>query len=224
VEGRPAAGDLDTVGLAAHRHRGVREPGDELGQQAARQQGATWLVDLHGDRDLRRDLQVGGPAGELAVRCLEDGQVSFLFGDRRLTTKLIEGSFPNVATLLPDSHDTSVVVERAALVEALQRVSIVAMGQANTPVSLTFGEGSVDLQATNQEMGDAAESLPAEIDGEGLTIAFNPTFLLAGLEATGTERIRIELRDGLKPAVLRPHDDDGPVDDLTYLLMPMRVT
>jgi DNA polymerase III subunit beta len=73
-------------------------------------------------------------------------------------------------------------------------------------------------------MGDAAEALPAEIDGEGLTIAFNPGFLLAGLEATGTERIRIELRDGLKPAVLRPHADDGQVDDLTYLLMPMRVS
>ena len=99
------------------------------------------------------------------------------------------------------------------------------MGQANTPVTLTFGDGSVDLQAGAQEVCDAAEALPAEIDGEGLTIAFNPAFVLAGLEATGTERIRIELRDGLKPAVLRPHaDGDEPVDDLTYLLMPMRVS
>jgi DNA polymerase III subunit beta len=69
--------------------------------------------------------------------------------------------------------------------------------------TLTFGDGTVELQASNQEMGDASESLPAEIDGEGLSIAFNPTFLLAGLDATGTERIRIELRDGLKPAVIR---------------------
>lgn len=175
-------------------------------------------------RSLQEAAKAASEVGGSVTIVLEDGQVSFLFGDRRLTTKLIEGTFPNVGALLPDSHDTSVVVERAPLVEALQRVSIVAMGQANTPVSLTFGDGSVDLQATNQEMGDAAESLPAEIDGEGLTIAFNPTFLLAGLEATGTERIRVELRDGLKPAVLKPHDDDGQVDDLTYLLMPMRVT
>jgi DNA polymerase-3 subunit beta len=152
--------------------------------------------------------------------------VSFLFGERRLTTKLIEGSFPNYRALLPEAHETSVVVERAALAEALQRVAIVAMGQANTPVTLTFGDGSVDLQATNQEMGDAAEALPAEIDGDGLSISFNPGFLLAGLEATGTERIRIELRDGLKPAVLKPQptDEDDKVDDLTYLLMPMRVS
>jgi DNA polymerase III subunit beta len=150
--------------------------------------------------------------------------VSFLFGDRRLTTKLIEGTFPNYRALLPDAYETGVTVDRAALVEALQRVAIVAMGQTNTPVSLTFGDGSIDLQATNQEMGDAAEALPAEIDGDGLTIAFNPGFLLAGLEATGTEQIRIELRDGLKPAVLRPHAEDGQVDDLTYLLMPMKIS
>lgn len=160
--------------------------------------------------------------GEVTV-VLEDGQVSFVLGDRRLTTKLIEGSFPNVKALLPDAFETSVVIDRAMLLEALQRVSIVAMGQANTPVTLTFEESSVHLQATNQEMGDAAESLSSEMDGEGLSISFNPAFLLAGLEASGTERIRIELRDGLKPAVLKPHADDGQVDDLTYLLMPMRV-
>ncbi|MFA9443896.1 DNA polymerase III subunit beta [Egicoccus sp. AB-alg6-2] len=175
-------------------------------------------------RSLQEAAKAASEVGGAVTVVLEAGQVSFLFGDRRLTTKLIEGTFPNYRALLPDAHETAVVVERAALVEALQRVSIVAMGQANTPVSLTFGDGSVDLQASNQEMGDAAEALPAEIDGDGLTIAFNPGFLLSGLEATGTERIRVELRDGLKPAVLRPHADDGQVDDLTYLLMPMRVS
>jgi DNA polymerase III subunit beta len=175
-------------------------------------------------RSLQEAAKAATEVGGSVTIVLEEGQVSFLLGDRRLTTKLIEGSFPNVRALLPDAFETSVVVERAAMVEALQRVAIVAMGQANTPVTLTFEESSVHLQATNQEMGDAAESLPAETDGEGLSIAFNPAFLLAGLEATGTERIRIELRDGLKPAVLRPHTDDGQVDDLTYLLMPMRVS
>ena len=175
-------------------------------------------------RSLQEAAKAATEVGGSVTVVLEAGQVSFLFGGRRLTTKLIEGSFPNYRALLPDAHETVVTVERAALAEALQRVAIVAMGQANTPVTLTFGDGSVDLQATKQEMGDAAEALPAEIEGEGLSIAFNPTFLLAGLEATGTERIRIELRDGLKPAVLRPHTDDDQVDDLTYLLMPMRVS
>lgn len=175
-------------------------------------------------RSLQEAAKGAAEAGGTTTVILEEGQVSFLFGDRRLTTKLIEGSFPNYRALLPDAHETSVVVERAALAEALQRVAIVAMGQANTPLVLTFEEGSIDLHATNQEMGDAAEAVPAQIDGEGLSIAFNPTYLLSGLEATGTESVRIELRDGLKPAVLRPHADDGDVDDLTYLLMPMRVS
>ena len=177
-------------------------------------------------RSLQEAAKAAAEVGGGVTVVLEEGQVSFLFGDRRLTTKLIEGSFPNYRALLPDAHETSVVVDRAALAEALQRVAIVAMGQANTPVTLHFADGSVDLQATNQEMGDAAEALPAEIDGEGLSISFNPAFLLAGLDATGTERIRIELRDGLKPAVLRPVVADGEesTDDLTYLLMPMRVS
>jgi DNA polymerase III subunit beta len=190
----------------------------------------TWDESVEGTalvpaRALQEAAKAASDAGGAVTVVLEAGQVSFLFGDRRLTTRLIEGSFPNYRALLPDAHETSVVVERAALVEALQRVAVVAMGQANTPISLTFGDGSVDLQAGSQEVGDAAEALPAEIDGEGLTIAFNPGFLLAGLEATGTDRIRIELRDGLKPAVLRPHvDGDDTTDDFTYLLMPMRVS
>ncbi len=176
-------------------------------------------------RSLQEAAKAAAELGGSVKIVLEDGQVSFLFGDRRLTTKLIEGTFPNYQALLPDGFETSVTVDRSVLVEALQRVAIVAMGQSNTPVSLTFSDGSIELAATNHEMGDAVESVPAIVNGEGLTISFNPAFLLSGLDATGTETIVIELRDGLKPAVLRPHtkDDKDSSDDLTYLLMPMRV-
>ncbi len=176
-------------------------------------------------RALAEAAKAGHEVGGSVTIVFEPDKASFLLGDRRLTTQLIDGTFPNVGKLLPDGYETAVVVDRPALVEALQRVAVVALGQANTPVSLTFEDGTVDLAAGNRELGDAAEALPAEIDGPGLTIAFNPTYLLAGLDATGTERIRIELRDGLKPAVIRPHaDGDATVDDLTYLLMPMRVS
>lgn len=176
-------------------------------------------------RALSEAAKAGHEVGGSVTIVFEDDKASFLLGDRRLTTQLIDGTFPSVRKLLPENHETTVVVDRPALVEALQRVAVVALGQANTPVSLTFEDGTVDLAAGNRELGDAAEALPAEIDGPGLTIAFNPTYLLAGLDATGTERIRIELRDGLKPAVIRPHTDgDAGVDDLTYLLMPMRVS
>jgi DNA polymerase III subunit beta len=84
-------------------------------------------------RALQEAAKAASEAGGSLTVALEEGQVSFLFGDRRLTTRLIEGSFPNYRALLPDAHETSVVVDRAALVEALQRVAVVAMGQANTP-------------------------------------------------------------------------------------------
>ncbi|MFT5223022.1 MAG: DNA polymerase-3 subunit beta [Glaciecola sp.] len=165
--------------------------------------------------------------GEVAIS-FEEGQVTFMLGDRRLTTRLIEAAFPNVRGLLPDSFETVAVVERAALLEALSRVSVVTQGQVNTPVNVTFGDGSVELRAGGQE-GAAQEAMPADVDGETIEIAFNPTYLASGLEATGTEFIRVELRDGLKPAVLRPQaaaaeDGEAPkVEDFTYLLMPMRV-
>lgn len=173
-------------------------------------------------RALSEAANAAGATGVGASIVVEDGQVSFIFDDRRLTTRLIDGTFPEYGKLLPDGYETRVLVDREPLVEALQRVAVVAMGQANTPVALTFDTGGVELAAGNQEVGDATESLPVEMEGEGLTIHFNPGFLLAGLEAAGTQQVAIELRDGLKPAVVRPHEPDGETEDFLYLLMPVR--
>ncbi len=174
-------------------------------------------------RALAEAAKAASETGAEVTIIFEDGQASFLLGNRRLTTRLIEGNFPNYDQLIPVEHETRVVVDRAVLVEVLQRVAVVTLGQPNTPVTLTFGEGSVDLVATNQEVGDAAESLPAQIEGEGLVISFNPLFLLSGLEAVGTDSVAIELRDGLKPAVVRPYGDEQ-LDDFFYLLMPVRTS
>lgn len=174
-------------------------------------------------RALAEAAKSASETGAEVTLIFEDGQVSFLLGNRRLTTRLIEGNFPDYDQLIPADYETRVVVDRATLVEVLQRVAVVTLGQPNTPVTLTFGEGSVDLLATNPEVGDARESLPAQIDGAELSISFNPLFLLAGLEAVGTEKVVVELRDGLKPAVARPHGDEQ-IDDFFYLLMPVRTS
>jgi DNA polymerase III subunit beta len=157
--------------------------------------------------------------GEVSI-VFEEGQTSFVFPDRRLTTNHIEGTFPNWRGLIPEAHETRVVADRGALVEALQRVAVVAVARANTPVSLAFEDGTIELTADNKEEGSAVEALPAEVEGEGLTIAFNPSYLLSGLEAIGTEQVVIDLRDGLKPAVAHPQGEHA--DDFVYLLMPVR--
>ena len=162
--------------------------------------------------------------GSLEV-VLEENQATFRVGERRLTTQLIEGKTIDASSLIPDAFEVSATIERAPLMEALQRVAIVAQGRANSPVHLVFESDSVDLRVSNQEVGDAAEALPVELDGEPLTIAFNPAFLQAGLDAIGTDRVDVLMNGELKPAVLRPHhdeDDEGAADDYSYLIMPMR--
>ena len=162
--------------------------------------------------------------GEAITVVLEAGQVSFLFGGRRLTSRLIEGSYPDYRSLFPDAHEVDVTIDRVALTEALQRVSVIASAQTNTPVVLSIAEGGIDITASNTEAGDATESVEASVQGERMEIAFNPVYLIGGLEAAGTERVRLELRDGLRAAVIRPVGAEGEVDDLVYLLMPMRVS
>ena len=174
-------------------------------------------------RVLQEAAKAAGEHGQAIEVVLEPGQVSFLFGERRLTSRLIEGTYPAYRSLFPESHEVTVEVDRAALTEALQRIAVVASAQTNTPIVLAISPSSVDVTASNQEAGDATESVEASVQGDPLEIAFNPTYLLGGLEAAGTERVRLELRDGLRAAVIRPVGQDDEIDDLVYLLMPMRV-
>jgi DNA polymerase III subunit beta len=148
----------------------------------------------------------------------DPGQVSFRDPDldRTWTCRLIEGTFPSYRALLPDTWETYVDVATGPLVKALARVSTVTAGQSNTPVSVECN-GTIRLSATSQELGTYAEHVPASKAGPDVTIALNPAFLKDGLAMFG-DRVGIELRDGLKPAVLT---DGGTV---RYLLMPMRVS
>lgn len=177
-------------------------------------------------RALQETARAAAEVGGAVTVVFEDTQASFLLEDRRITTRLIDLDFPEYERLLPDSYDTLVVVDRHELTEAVGRVAVLITGQANLPVQLRIGDGTVEVSAGSQEIGSGSEPIPAEIEGPELDIAFNPTFLLSGLEGCGTEQVRIELRDGLKPAVIRPQTtgaDESAIDDYMYLLMPMRV-
>lgn len=177
-------------------------------------------------RALQEAAKAAGEHGGTVAIVLDPGQVTFEFDDRRLTTRLIDGTYPPYRSLFPEAHEVTVTVDRDALTEALQRIAVVASAQTNTPVLLSIEADGLDVRASNQEAGDAAERVDADVEGGAMEIAFNPTFLLAGLDAAGTPRVRLELRDGLRAAVLRPASEDGSggdVDDFLYLLMPMRV-
>ena len=158
-----------------------------------------------------------GDAEELTIR-LGERDATFEVDDVQVVTRLIEGEFPNYRGLIPDDHPNVLVVDRLALQEAVRRVRILA--QESTPVRLSMSADGLELVAITQDVGQAHESLDATYEGADLTVAFNPQFLLDGLEVCPGEEVRLETSEASKPAVLRSIGDE----QFLYLLMPVRVS
>lgn len=158
---------------------------------------------------------VGG--GEELTMRLGDRDATFEVGGTRLSTRLIEGEFPNYRQLIPSSHPNTLTVEREPLLEAIRRVKILARDA--TPVRLAMGGDTLRLTAITQDVGNASEELDATYEGSELTVAFNPEYFAAGVEACSSDSITLSTLDSLKPAVVRGVGDD----EYLYLLMPVRV-
>jgi DNA polymerase-3 subunit beta len=158
---------------------------------------------------------VGG--GDDVTMRLGDRDATFEVGSTRLSTRLIEGEFPNYRQLIPPSHPNALTVEREPLLEAIRRVKILAKDA--TPVKLQMGGDTLRLTAITQDVGNASEELDADYKGGDLTVAFNPEYLMAGVEACQGDAVTLSTLDALKPAVVR----GVGVDDYLYLLMPVRV-
>lgn len=155
---------------------------------------------------------------ETVTITLGEREASFSSGNVTLTTRLIEGVFPNYRGLIPSDHPNNLVVNRSELLDAVRRVRLLA--QESTPLRLAMSADGVELIAVTQDVGEAHESLEANYEGDDLTVAFNPEYLLNGVDVAPGEEIRLETVDALKPAVLRVVGDE----DFLYLLMPVRVS
>jgi DNA polymerase-3 subunit beta len=153
---------------------------------------------------------------ELTVR-LGAREAVFEAGETRLTTRLIEGEYPNYRNLLPSAYPNLLTVGREALIEALRRVKILA--QDSTPVRLTLGGDTLQLTAITQDVGNAHEEIDAGYDGAEMTVAFNPDYLVSGIDAVEGDEVTLATMDPMKPAVLRGVGHD----EYLYLLMPVRV-
>jgi DNA polymerase-3 subunit beta len=167
-------------------------------------------------RALSELARLVGSASELTLR-LGEREATFEVGGTRLTTRLIEGEFPNYRQLIPPSHPNKLTVARDSLMEAIRRVKILARDA--TPIRLQMSADSLRLTAITQDVGNAVEELDAVLEGTELTVAFNPDYFAAGVEAVGSDEVTLETLDALKPAVLR---GVGRPEYL-YLLMPVRV-
>jgi DNA polymerase-3 subunit beta len=136
----------------------------------------------------------------------------------RLTTRLIEGQFPNYRQLIPEHHPNRLTVGREPLLDALRRVKLLA--REAIPVRLELRAGTVQLSAVTQDVGQAEEEIDAKYEGTEMGISFNPEYLVDGIEAVAGDEVTLETLDGLKPAVVRAVGRD----DYLYLLMPIRVS
>ena len=153
--------------------------------------------------------------GEIEI-FLDQSQVAVRAAGLTMTSRLIEGQFPNYRQLLPEGYESRLEVGRQALLDAVRRVGLLA--RENTPVRLEFNALGVRLTSQSPDLGNAVEAVEAKYEGEDLTVAFNPGYLADGLQAAIGESIKLEVRDGLKPGVVR-----GESEDFTYLVMPVRL-
>jgi DNA polymerase III subunit beta len=167
-------------------------------------------------RALSELVRVLPATGEVTLR-LGEREATFDVGDTRMTTRLIEGEFPNYRQLIPSSYPNRLTVGRDALIDGIRRVKLLARDA--TPIRLGLGPETLELTAVAQDIGNASESLDARYDGAEMTVAFNPDYLSAGVEAVSGDEVQLDTLDALKPAVLRAPDDVA----FLYLLMPVRV-
>jgi DNA polymerase-3 subunit beta len=183
---------------------------------------ATALVPARTLAESAKSLTAGAEVTlALAATGTGEGMLGLSGGARRTTTRLFDGEFPKYRSLLPDSAAATAAIDTAALTEAVRRVSLVAT--RTSPVRLSFSSDGVVLEAGGLDEAEAAESLPATFEGEPLTIAFNPTYLLDGLGAIDSDEARLSFTGPTKPAVLTGKAGEDAAGDYRYLLMPVRL-
>ena len=154
--------------------------------------------------------------GENLTLGVHENQVVFGSGDAWLTTRRIDGQFPNYKQLVPEAFEHEVALPRDELLDVVRRVSV--MAQRNSPLRLRFADGELTVSAQTQDVGEARESLPVSFGAEALEIGFNAEFLRDGVESVTGEQVRLKLISPLRPAVLQ-----GESDDFLYLIMPIRL-
>jgi DNA polymerase-3 subunit beta len=146
-------------------------------------------------------------------------EITFKVGAVEIRTRLLDGSYPDYRQLIPSQYPNRLHVGKESLLGALRRVRLLVRDNT-TPVRLSMRQGGVDLSVVSQEVGEASETVDGDFSGEDLVIAFNPSYLIDGVEAVADDEVIIETADPSRPATVRAAERD----DFRYLLMPVRVS
>jgi DNA polymerase-3 subunit beta len=152
----------------------------------------------------------------IAVSVMQN-QILFVLGDVVLSSRLIDGQFPNYRQLLPETFEHQVRVSGPELRDVVRRMSLLA--QKNAPLRLAFADGELTVSAQTPDIGEAREMLPVPFSGEPLEIGFNPEFLRDGLDAAEDGDVILKLINPLRPGLIESADGSG----FLYLIMPIRL-
>jgi DNA polymerase-3 subunit beta len=167
-------------------------------------------------QELARLVGAGGDEEELVVS-VRANQVLFTLGKVVLSSRLIDGQFPNYRQLLPETFEHELRLAGGEFTEVVRRISLLA--QKNAPLRLAFAEGELTVSAQTPDVGEARESLPLAFTGEPLEIGFNAEFLRAGLEAIEDSDVVLKLISPLRPGLIESADESR----FRYLIMPIRL-
>jgi DNA polymerase III subunit beta len=155
----------------------------------------------------------GGESVELGVH---ENHVVFGTGDAWLTTRRIDGQFPNYRQLLPEAFEVELTLPKSELADVVRRASVLAL--RNSPLRLRLAEGELTISAQTQDVGETQETMPAAYSGEEFVIGFNAEFLRDGVDSVVGDDVKLKLINPLRPAIL-----EDAAGDFTYLIMPIRL-
>lgn len=177
------------------------------------------LVPARALSELQRLPGVGaGDGGGVSISA-GTHDATFKVGPVEIRTRLLDGAYPDYRQLIPNQYPNRLHVGKESLLGALRRVRLLVRDNT-TPVRLAMRQGGVDLTVVSQEVGEASETVDGDFSGEELVIAFNPSYLIDGVEAVAEDEVIVETADPSRPATVRAAERD----DYRYLLMPVRVS
>ncbi|MBW4076931.1 MAG: DNA polymerase III subunit beta [Acidobacteria bacterium] len=175
------------------------------------------LVPARALQELQRAAAALSAEAEIGVT-LTDAEICFIVGTTTIASRLIDGNYPSVLQLIPASYPNQMRIAKDTLLTSLKRAKLLAKDSTSS-VRLTMREKTVEIRTQSHDAGDVEDNVDADYSGEEMTIAFNPSFLIDGIEAVPGDEVVLEMSDAVRPAMVHGVDDTR----FRYLLMPVRV-
>jgi DNA polymerase-3 subunit beta len=176
-----------------------------------------FLVPARALQELQRAASTLASDAEIGVT-LSDAEICFVVGNTSIASRLIDGNYPSVLQFIAASYPNQLRIAKDTLLTSLKRAKLLAKDSTSS-VRLTMKDRNVEIRSQSHDAGDVEDNIDADYNGEEITIAFNPGFLIDGIEAVPGDEVILEITDSVRPAMVRGVEDVR----FRYLLMPIRV-